>query len=96
MARSYPNMTILLGEGARFEARGPTHTASSCSRISPPGSYQVVFEIANNPHQGPNATYVEVKADAIVQADGTIFPQPVDTGPCCKPYGAPPARRRIV
>jgi hypothetical protein len=62
----------------------------------PPGDYQVIYQMPSRPHEGPNQRDVKVEADKIVEANGRIFPPPVDTGPCCKPYGAPPARRRIV
>lgn len=45
----------------------------------------------------------EYQSDSVVLADGAnqrhdiqIQTPPPDDGPCCKPYGAPPARRRVV
>ena len=54
------------------------------------------------PQDGPviqQAVTVELGPNANERRDlSLVGPQPYtpDTGPCCKPYGAPPARRRIV
>ena len=61
-----------------------------------PGTYRVTFGQANHPRQRPPQRTVQV-ADGSVQVDVTIAPQPVyDPSNVPKPYGAPPARRRIV
>lgn len=61
----------------------------------PAGSYVVSYQ-PNHPRQGPTEVSVTLAADAGQRADIAVyFPEP-DRGPCCKPYGAPPARRRIV
>ena len=49
----------------------------------------------------PSEEHVQLQPGANVRNDiRLITPQPLererDRGPCCKPYGAPPARRRIV
>jgi hypothetical protein len=70
-----------------------------------PGTYTVVADPGyrgQRPQDGPvmqPATQVELAADANEQRDLGVQPPPPyvpDTGPCCKPYGAPPARRRVV
>lgn len=61
-----------------------------------PGTYVVTFEMPSNPRQGPNRQRAEVVANAVVQLDGVMFSLPFDRSSCCKPYGAPPARRRVV
>ncbi len=69
----------------------------------PAGTYTVVVEPPppNHPRQNrgaPTTRQVHVVDGASARADVTVhMPPPViDRGPCCKPYGAPPARRRIV
>lgn len=60
-----------------------------------PGNY-VVHHPPTHPRQGPVGMTVLLGADKGQEADVTVyFPEP-DRGPCCKPYGAPPARRRVV
>jgi len=69
-----------------------------------PGQWRLVadYEV---PRYRPQ-DYAPAPESAVVLAPGanqrsdigffTPPPPPPDTGPCCKPYGAPPARRRIV
>lgn len=64
----------------------------------PPGKYVVTFQGGNTRFgpQGPQGTPVELFPDRGTTADLMIEIGVIDHGPCCKPYGAPPARRRIV
>jgi hypothetical protein len=66
----------------------------------PPGNYSLLTtSYDDNPHHPPPpAQPVTVRPDAAAHVDLTIYePVPdIDNGPCCKPYGAPPARRRVV
>jgi hypothetical protein len=60
----------------------------------PPGEYTIEYERGDR--QPPQGIKVKLGADAGTLADvRVLLPQP-DRGPCCKPYGAPPARRRVV
>lgn len=61
-----------------------------------PGSYLLTNMATHNPRMAPEERPVEVRADAVVRADFEVQPYVPDRGPCCKPYGAPPARRRVV
>ncbi|HTL33981.1 MAG TPA: carboxypeptidase regulatory-like domain-containing protein [Kofleriaceae bacterium] len=63
----------------------------------PPGGYQLQFESYNgNPRQAPPSAYAEVKPGEVAHVVLQTYPYVPDRGPCCKPYGAPPARRRVV
>jgi hypothetical protein len=86
--------------GVRTDAKGRYEI-----RDIPAGTYQVRLERdeTNRGHQGPPPppTRAVVLADNQTETvDFTIavYVEPVehDRGPCCKPYGAPPARRRVV
>ena len=89
-----PNVRVNLG--------GQTTVTGSDGRYEfknvPPGQYEVELQGNGNPRQPPPSVWVEVKAGATAQADIATYPQirVRDRGPCCKPYGAPPARRRVV
>jgi hypothetical protein len=64
-------------------------------RDLPPGSYQVVVP-PNHPRHSPITQVVTITSGATSKIT-IAMPTPVpDRGPCCKPYGAPPARRRVV
>jgi len=70
-----------------------------------PGTYSLIpnpgYENPR-PQDGPvlqMGVQVELAANANERRDlSVVGPMPYvpDTGPCCKPYGAPPARRRVV
>lgn len=45
---------------------------------------------------GPPQQHLVLGADQKLTANLSGATPPVDRGPCCKPYGAPPARRRVV
>ena len=66
------------------------------------GDYHVSFQQqSNHPrHQPPRGPTTKVTvadgATEHVKVVTTPYVVPVDRGPCCKPYGAPPARRRVV
>jgi hypothetical protein len=68
------------------------------------GVYRVTFEwehgVSNPRHVPPREQrLIKVVAggteDVVVRFEEPA-PVPIDPGPCCKPYGAPPARRRVV
>jgi hypothetical protein len=59
------------------------------------GNY-TVYAQPTSPRGAPTQTFVTLQPEHGERADLAIYPPPVDRGPCCKPYGAPPARRRIV
>jgi hypothetical protein len=60
-----------------------------------PANYTVSYE-PKNPHQDSAEHPITLQPEAGERADLSILIPPPDRGPCCKPYGAPPARRRIV
>lgn len=62
----------------------------------PAGNYEIEMPWNGNPHARPPARPVQVTAGQTAQADLQVYTPPIDRGPCCKPYGAPPARRRVV
>jgi hypothetical protein len=62
----------------------------------PPGNYEIETPWNGRPMAKPPGRPVQVTAGQTAHADLTLYTPPVDRGPCCKPYGAPPARRRIV
>jgi hypothetical protein len=60
-----------------------------------PANYTVTYQ-SNHPRQPAVERPVTLQPEQGERADITVyFPEP-DRGPCCKPYGAPPARRRLV
>lgn len=67
----------------------------------PPGNYRVTIESARlSPQDPPISTSLPVAAGTVATMailGEVVAPVavPVDTA-CCKPYGAPPARRRVV
>jgi hypothetical protein len=61
----------------------------------PPGEYLVEYELGN-PRERPHGIKVTLGGDAGTLADVRVVLPAPDRGPCCKPYGAPPARRRLV
>ena len=83
-----------------------THTDRSGEYVFqglPAGTYNLVVDQLppNNPRQSPRPPIrrqVHVADGASARADVTVHAPPpvIDRGPCCKPYGAPPARRRVV
>lgn len=67
------------------------------------GTYTVIVE--HPPPNHPRAAMPPAIRREVQLADGAVerfdarvtqVVVPVDRGPCCKPYGAPPARRRLV
>lgn len=62
----------------------------------PPGNYTIEMPWNGNPRAERSARFVQVTAARTARVDLTLSSPPVDRGPCCKPYGAPPARRRVV
>jgi len=66
----------------------------------PAGQQMIELQVSNNPRETPEYRLVEVVAGKVVRIVVALPPPPPppppDRGPCCKPYGAPPARRRVV
>ncbi|HUS30591.1 MAG TPA: carboxypeptidase-like regulatory domain-containing protein [Kofleriaceae bacterium] len=62
----------------------------------PPGTYTIELEGNGNPRSAPPRQVVTVIADGAATVTLVYSPYVPDRGPCCKPYGAPPARRRVV
>ena len=71
-----------------------------------PGQWVLVVDYDPNSGMRRPTDYYEPPQEKIVLEVGknerrdirltTPPPPPTDTSPCCKPYGAPPARRRVV
>lgn len=61
----------------------------------PPGTYQAQYH-DGNPHHSPSSLTVRVDADEISQQTMTIFVPTYNSHSVPMPYGAPPARRRVV
>ncbi len=75
-----PRTTITNGKGAWAFTKLPA------------GDYTVVLEGAASPHSSPHGEPVTVTDRQALRVDGQLSPP----RPCCMPYGAPPARRRVV
>lgn len=70
-----------------------------------PGAYHVTFVPTTTRATQPGARFVEVDvqlAPDVVTPMASLgewspaVAKPIDESACCKPYGAPPARRRVV
>jgi hypothetical protein len=62
----------------------------------PPGNYTITVDYHANPRSGPPRRAASVSDGGTAQIDFTIVPQPYDNSNIPKPYGAPPARHRVV
>ncbi|NVB79962.1 MAG: carboxypeptidase regulatory-like domain-containing protein [Kofleriaceae bacterium] len=94
-----PNMPVSILRPGTYNAQRTVRTDAHGEFVFadlPAGRYELMFGTRDDPRQRPDTDYVQVKAGEVSETKGTIYPEPVDTGPCCKPYGAPPARRRVV
>jgi hypothetical protein len=66
-----------------------------------PGTYRVIIDRRANPGDGVVEVAVELVAGTVTpmailgDPPGPAVAKPIDNA-CCKPYGAPPARRRVV
>ena len=60
-----------------------------------PANYVVRYQ-PNHLRQAPTEVSVTLEPEAGQRADLSVHMPAPDVGPCCKPYGAPPARRRVV
>ena len=95
-----PEVTVTL-EGMNV-ARAETTDADGrySVRELAPGPYTLIFRVETNDRHGRPAPVVKqvTVADGVTETVNVVLVlyQPVDRGPCCKPYGAPPARRRVV
>jgi hypothetical protein len=83
-------------DGAQQQARADASGRFRFDKLAP-GNY-VLWSNApgGNPRQGPQRHTVTVTASQSANATIAVQPYVPDRGPCCKPYGAPPARRRVV
>jgi hypothetical protein len=61
----------------------------------PPGEYTIEYQ-GDDDRSPPQGIRVKLGDDVGALADVHVLLPAPDRGPCCKPYGAPPARRRIV
>lgn len=70
-----------------------------------PGAWTITPEPGYHGHRPQDGMVMQMGAtvqlaeNGNLQQDLTVTPPPAyvpDNGPCCKPYGAPPARRRVV
>lgn len=89
-------MITLVGTGLQLHT-----TADDRGRFAfhdlPAGQYQIVLQDpGGNPRQPPPARIVQLAAGGTEHVILNKPPYVPDRGPCCKPYGAPPARRRVV
>jgi len=91
-----PNFPVTLQSesGTSLHATSDQHGEFEFRGVEP-GNYTVYYQ-PNNPRQSPAMTAVTLHPEQGERADLVVYPAPPDRGPCCKPYGAPPARRRIV
>ncbi len=62
----------------------------------PSGEYTLLVYSDGHPRHSPDERHLTVVAGEAQRVDASISSPAPDTGPCCKPYGAPPARRRVV
>lgn len=88
------SLTIQLPDGNQLYATSNPQGVYEFSKL-PPGPYTIEYR-SGHPRQGPQSVEVTLGAETGALADVTVFFPAPDRGPCCKPYGAPPARRRIV
>jgi Carboxypeptidase regulatory-like domain len=70
-----------------------------------PGRYSIVADPGYRNHRPQDGLVSQMPVDVVLAPDANerhdlavVGPAPYepDRGPCCKPYGAPPARRRVV
>ena len=93
------NVRVMLSTG---QSRAITTVTDAQGRYSfanvPAGTYTVSFDVAYNPRVGPQPRReVTVAEGAVQQVDMSFAPAPPpDYSNVPKPYGAPPARRRVV
>ena len=93
---SIPNYEVALQAESGAIVQGTTDANGEFEfRGLEPGNYTVMGQ-KNHPRQGAPMAPVTLHPEQGERVDLVAYPEPVDQGPCCKPYGAPPARRRIV
>jgi carboxypeptidase family protein len=91
-----PNFPVVLEaeNGTTINATTDAHGEFEFRGLEP-GNYTVSYQ-PNNPRQTRATAAVTLQPEQGERAELTIYPPPIDRGPCCKPYGAPPARKRLV
>jgi hypothetical protein len=90
-----PNFTVTLGNDPPRTAITDAQGFFTFEDL-PAGSYELSWPISGS-RQGSDSRVVEVKVDAVIRADIQFWPPPsYDPNSPAMPYGAPPARRRIV
>lgn len=83
-------------DGGQKQARADATGRFLIEKLAP-GNYTVwTNNPGGNPRVQPPRRTVTVTANQSVNVTLNVQPYVPDRGPCCKPYGAPPARRRVV
>jgi hypothetical protein len=88
------SVMILLRDGNTIYATSNAKGEYEFTKL-PPGEYTVEYA-SGDPRQRPQGVRVTIPETTGVYADVNVLLARPDPGPCCKPYGAPPARRRFV
>lgn len=82
--------------GTQLQARADATGRFHFDKLAP-GNYVIwTNQPGGNPRMQPPRQTVTVTAGQSANATISVHPYVPDRGPCCKPYGAPPARRRVV
>lgn len=101
-ASGAPQMNVvvrLVGKVPEQTARTDANGNYAFANVEP-GTYQLA--VPDPANGGQQVRTVTVQAGAVVTTNVQLSPpdwrqnRGRDNGPCCKPYGAPPARRRVV
>jgi hypothetical protein len=104
--RSYqlmPNLKIRIeGPESRTVTTGPDGIVIVENLL--PGKYTVTVEGRPGPDYAPLVSELELTPGRVTpmgmlgehMTNAEAAPKPIDRSACCKPYGAPPARRRVV
>lgn len=89
-------MITLVGTGIQQHVNADEHGRFAFHDL-PAGQYQIILQApGGNPRQGPPTRLVQLAEGGTEHIILDVPPYVPDRGPCCKPYGAPPARRRVV
>lgn len=89
-------MISLIGTGIQQVVNADEHGRFAFHGL-PAGRYQIALQgQTRNPRQAPPTRVVTLVENGTEHIILNVPPYVPDRGPCCKPYGAPPARRRVV